>query len=282
MNDSVKGNASDTRAESNADGAVKGFDRDDEDISILETIKPWDGKAQRMDKLILWLYFAFFVYGITMRLLTPYIIAEHPSLFALVSGSLAAVGAASAFASVEGDTIIVPIIFGVIGSIKFSWLFWWAGRRWGSTVIRKMSPSPKIATRFLKMEKRKVIGAVMVLLSEFPGVPALLAYLLAGWQKMNLAVFMVLAAIASSFWMIIVAVVGYQSGQAGVDIVLAIDKYALWIMIGTIFVITFWSSWKANTTREKTQQDDDTLENDENVDNGNDDKENVDESGEIR
>lgn len=220
--------------------------------------KPWKGKAQPADKAIIILVIVFMLYNFGVRAYTPFLLAENPILLSFLGSSTAAVGAAGAFANVNDTSLVLPIVIGVLGSIKLIWLFWWAGRRWGAGIIEFISPTPKIAERFVKLKEKKWIGILLLLVSEFPGIPQLLIFLLVGWQKMNLFVFLLISAIASSFWITMVAVVGYQSGQTGVDIVMTIDKYAIWITFVFIFVVAFWSARKA---QKETEQDEKEIEN---------------------
>lgn len=219
--------------------------------------KPWKGKAQTADKVIIILVIIFMLYNFGVRAYTPFLLAENPILLSFLGSSTAAVGAAGAFANVNGTSLVIPIVVGVLGSIKLIWLFWWAGRRWGSGIIEFISPTPKIAERFVRLKEKKWIGILLLLVSELPGVPQLLIFLLVGWQKMNLFVFLLISAIASSFWIGMVAIVGYQSGQTGVDIVMTIDKYAIWITFIFIFVVAFWSARKA---QKETVQDEEEIE----------------------
>lgn len=220
-----------------------------------KAIKPWEGKAKPADKAILILAGLFMAYNIGLRIYTPFLIAEHSLLLSFLSGSSASIGAAAAFAKVEDTSIIWPIVLGTLGGMKFLWLFWWAGRRWGNKIIEVVSPSPKIAQRFLKLKENKKLGVLLLLVSDLPGVPGMLIILLVGWQKMKIGVFLLLSLIASSFWVIVVALAGYQAGQVGVDIVMTIDKYAIWISIAIIFVIAFWSANKAQKESKQEQKE---------------------------
>lgn len=221
-------------------------------------LKPWEGKAQKADKAILTLVFVFLAYNIVLRIFTPFLLAEHSILLTFLSGSSASIGAAGSFAKVEETSIIIPIILGTLGGVKFLWLFWWAGRRWGNKIIEMVSPSPKIAERFLNLKEKKKLGALLLLVSDLPGVPGMLIYLLVGWQKMNIFVFLLISSIASSFWVIVVALAGYQAGQVGVDIVMTIDKYAIWFSFAIIFILVFLNTRKS--IKEEQSDDERTVE----------------------
>ena len=86
----------------------------------------------------------------------------------------------------------------------------------------------------------------------------MLINLLVGWQKMNIFVFLLLSSIASSFWVIVVALAGYQAGQTGVDIVMTIDKYAIWFSFSIIFILVFVNTRKS--IKEEQSDDERTVE----------------------
>ena len=236
-------------------------DRENEEVKeekAKPVLKPWDGKAKPADKAILILVFVFLAYNIVLRIFTPFLLAEHSLLLSFLSGSSASIGAAGAFAKVDDTSVLIPIILGTLGGVKFLWLFWWAGKRWGNKIIEMVSPSPKIAERFLKLKEKKKLGALLLLVSDLPGVPGMLINLLVGWQKMNIFVFLLLSSIASSFWVIVVALAGYQAGQTGVDIVMTIDKYAIWFSFSIIFILVFVNTRKS--IKEEQSDDERTVE----------------------
>ena len=86
---------------------------------------------------------AVVTFGAVTRRLTPFLIATHPVLLEFANGSLAAVGAAAAFARVGEIPLWLVIVAGAVGMAKFDWMTWWAGRRWGRGMLAFFMTHPE-------------------------------------------------------------------------------------------------------------------------------------------
>lgn len=199
-------------------------------------MKPWQGTMKRQDKVLLWLLIgvpAFFLLTMPLR---PLFIADHPVPLAFVTGSHAAVGAASAFASIGQGSMWLVIVAGVVGKIKIDWLFWWVGRRWGRGIVDFMVPSERGRRFANKLETMNPwVMRLFIPLSYLPGVPGGIPHIIAGVSGMRLRTYLLLDAIGALMITAVVAYIGYNSGQTGVDLVLLVDKYATWAMLALIF-----------------------------------------------
>jgi membrane protein DedA with SNARE-associated domain len=148
-----------------------------------------------------------------------------------------------------GDTALWLVIgAGVIGMIKFDWLFWWAGRRWGAKGVRFFVPSER-AQRFVARVRSwpTWIMPLLVVAAALPGVPSLLVHLLAGLAGMRLLTFLLANAVGAALVAGLVAGLGYGLGQYAVDVVLAVDRYALWITIA----IAVFVAYRAGATQNR-------------------------------
>lgn len=205
-------------------------------------IRPWESPMARADKLLVFSIVAILALMLLSLPVRPFLLATHPVGLSAVTGSLSAVGAASAFARVGGTDIWVVVLAGVVGMIKFDWLFWWAGRRWGAKGVQFFTP-PGRAARFVERVRSwpTWTTALIVVGATLPGVPSAPLFLLAGLAGIPVVVFMLLDAIGAALIVGLVAGLGYGLGQEAVDIVLTIDQYALWVSIALIVVV----SWRA-------------------------------------
>lgn len=206
--------------------------------------KPWAGEATRTDKFLLIAPFTIVGLLLLARPFHPFLLAEHPTLLAALTGSTPSVLAAAAFAKVEQTSLLVPIAAGVFGSVKFSWLFWWAGRRWGRNIIELVAPSEKVKEKLYAVQHKPWYGRLGVLATELPGVPSLLIILFAGWQRMNFLAFMGLISLSSLMWVGFVTWAGYSLGQRVVDVVLVVDEYAVWVSLAIVVWLAFYSGRK--------------------------------------
>ena len=152
---------------------------------------PWDGPAKTGDKVLLWLIFAVIVIALGSFPLRPFLLASHPVLLEFATGSFSAIGAAAAFARLGEMPLWLVLLGGVVGMIKFDWLFWLAGRRWGAKVVAMFAPGER-ALRFVEKVRAWppwVLRAV-VAASAFPGIPAGAVFALAGLSRMRAATFL--------------------------------------------------------------------------------------------
>ncbi len=198
-------------------------------------MRPWPKVMTRQDKVLLWMLIgipAFFMLTMPLR---PLFIADHPVPLAFVTGSTAAVGAAAAFASLGEVSLWLVIVAGVVGKVKISWLLWWVGRRWGIGIVNFMVPSERGRRFARKLEGMNPwIMRLLIPLSYLPGVPTAIPHIIAGVSGMRLLTFVLLDALGALMITAVIAGIGYTSGQAGVDVVLLVDRYALWVMLALI------------------------------------------------
>jgi membrane-associated protein len=212
-------------------------------------LRPWDSPMARADKVLILSTVAVIVAMLLTLPLRPFLLATHPVALSAVTGSLSAVGAAAAFARVGGTDLWLVVAAGVFGMIKFDWLFWWAGRRWGAKGVRFFTP-PGRARRFVERVRswpRWSTGFVVVA-AALPGVPSAPLFLLAGLAGMRLVAFLVFDAIGSALVVGLVAGLGYGLGQTAVDVVLTIDQYALWVSIALIVIVSLRAGRRGQPT----------------------------------
>jgi len=202
-------------------------------------MRPWESPMARADKVLIYSTLTIIVVMLLSMPVRPFLLATHPLALAAVTGSLSAIGAAAAFARVGGTDVWLVVAAGVFGMIKFDWLFWWAGRRWGAKGVRFFTP-PGRAQRFVeKVQSWPTWGkAMLVVAAALPGVPSLPLFLLAGLSGIRLVAFLVFDAIGAALIAGLVTGLGYSLGQSAVDVVLKVDQYALWISLVLVVLVS--------------------------------------------
>lgn len=207
---------------------------------------PWDGPAQRGDKILLGLIGGILLVLMATIPLRPFLLASHPIVLEFVTGSLSAVGAGAAFARIGEAPLWLVVVAGVVGMIKFDWLFWLAGRRWGDKVVGMFAPGERARWFVGKVRSWPAwVQRLVVVAAALPGVPSAAVFALAGLGRMRLAVFLLFDAIGAALMTGLVAWLGYGLGQHAVDVVLLVDQYALWISLGLVVVVAFLSGRRA-------------------------------------
>ncbi|MBR8742717.1 DedA family protein [Nocardiopsis sp. MG754419] len=201
----------------------------------------WDGKPRTQDKILLGLMIGLPLFLTLTIPLRPLLIADHPVLLAAITGSYAAIGAGGAFAGVGQGALWVVVLAGVIGKVKLNWFFWWIGRHWGFRIIRFLAPTDR-AQRFAERLRamNPWVLRVLVVFAYLPGVPSQIVCVLAGTSGMRLRTYVLMDVLGALMVTSTVAYIGHTSGRTGVDVVLLIDRYALWIMVALIMVMAMY------------------------------------------
>jgi membrane protein DedA with SNARE-associated domain len=162
-----------------------------------------------------------------LRPLQPFLIASHPATLAFLTGDLAPIGAAAAFARIGELPLWLALVSGVLGMVKFDWLTWWIGRRWGQNILGMLATRAQARRWTTWSEKADPrLFAAAVAFAMLPGVPSAVVFVLAGWSGMRLVTFLLLDLLGAILITTVVVGLGYGAGQHAVDLVLLIDRYA--------------------------------------------------------
>ena len=217
-----------------------------------ERYRPWQGRAARVDWILMGAFTGVVMCGFATRSIKPFLLASHPVALELLTGDLLAIGAAAAFARVGEAPLWLVVLAGAIGMVKFDWLAWWAGRRWGAGMIRMVGASPQRALRHAERAARLKpwILRVAVAAAFLPGVPAPIVFAVAGIAGMPLLAFLLLDLAGAFAMTALVAGLGYGLGQHAVDVVLLIDRYATWVSL-TVIGATFLIPWVRGRLRRR-------------------------------
>jgi membrane-associated protein len=200
---------------------------------------PWQGKPRRVD-IACWA--AITLSGIYYLALLPFrasLVGTHPLVSVLLNGSTEAIVSGAAFASKGHGSLVVLLIFGVIGTMKFDIIYWWAGRLWGERVIQIFSGRGKRSQKFVARVERsgRWLTWPAVVLSPFLPIPNALVYAAAGWTGMSWVTFLILDAIGSLGWVGLLAGLGWALGQSAIDVAQEISKYGLWVTIAIVVLV---------------------------------------------
>jgi len=198
---------------------------------------------QRADKVLVGGFALAVGYQLALWPLAPAWIASHPELLELVQGSMASIVNMGARARVGETSLILAAALGVPSLMAFTWLYWWAGRRWGDGVFLWLlggasARNERRLARLHRVEAR--FGPYAVVLAFFLPVPSALIYAAVGEGGMRLWVFLALNALGTALWTSLLAAGGYALGQGAVDVADAVARYGLWASIAGAAAILVW------------------------------------------
>ncbi|MEX2975255.1 DedA family protein [Streptomyces sp. C184] len=202
---------------------------------------PWGGAPSKMDLFCWYSVWLVFAYSFAMWPLKPWLLGTNPVLLEALTGKQTSMTVAGAFARVGEAPLALVLAAGVFGIMKFSWVFWLAGRLWGGNVVQLLAGSPPDGTAKRRRSilardepaSRWIIGTA-VAVAPLPLIPRPLAFASAGWVGMRLPAFLALHLLGAIAWTGLFTGLGYAIGQPAVDLAETISDYAVWVSLAAI------------------------------------------------
>jgi membrane-associated protein len=213
---------------------------------------PWQGRAERTDKVIIALIVVAGALQLALWPLVPALVSSHPALLEFIRGSTASIINMGARARIGETSIVLAVLLGVPSLMMFDWVFWWAGRRWGDGVFVWLTggPGPRTDRRLARLHWIEArFGPLALVLAYFLPVPSVLVYAAVGDGGMRLWVFLLLDLLSTLLWTSALALAGWELGHRAVDVADAVAHYSLWVTIALIVGITLWSGRSSRNRR---------------------------------
>ncbi|NHN54253.1 DedA family protein [Calidifontibacter sp. DB0510] len=207
---------------------------------------PWQGKPTQAD-LRCWAAIALLgVYGIAMLPLRPVLLGLNSYLLACVTGSnIAMVDIGARLRIGPEPWWWAGLLAAALTSIKFDWVFWWAGKLWGHRIIEVWGGRSRWAARtgrYAEQLARRFGGPAVFLVWFIPFVPSAIVNAFVGDVGMRLRKFLLIDFAAAVVYRGIWMYVGYRVGQPAHDLVTTIARYSNYLAIATL-VVVFFGVW---------------------------------------
>lgn len=203
---------------------------------------PWRHKPTRTDYACMgWVGFMG-VFGLAMLPLRSWLLGLDPWLLVSLTGSRSGTAAMGALLRVgHTESWVLALVFGTIMSIKFDWVFWWAGRLWGRGMIEVWAgQSARAARNYARAERWAAkFGWVGMFVAYVP-IPLPLMqviFVLAGAQGWSWKKFVGLDALASATWLLVYLAFGYAVGEPAAQLLKWYSKVATYVAIGLVVII---------------------------------------------
>jgi membrane protein DedA with SNARE-associated domain len=213
--------------------------------------RPWHGKPRTRDVLCLLAIAVSAVYAVAAIPLTPALIASHPVLLELLTGSTSSVLSAGAYSGVDSKLQLALVVVAALpGIMRFDWVYWWAGRLWGHRIVERLGQrSPRMArlAGLVETRGRRWAGPLVALAAFLPGGASVAVYAAAGWTGLPLLAFVMWDTLGSAVWISIVALGGYLLGSDGVTLAVLASRYATVTIIVLVVMLVApqaWHSWR--------------------------------------
>lgn len=207
---------------------------------------PWKHKPTRADKWCMgWILFMG-VFGLAMLPLRGWLLGLNPPLLVALTGSRSGTAALGALASQHlADHWWIYLLLGSVMSIKFDWVFWWAGKLWGRGMIEIWAGKSERTQRTYERAERWAVklGTLGMFVAYVP-IPLPLMqviFVLAGASGMSWKRFMVLDFLASTVWLGLYFGLGWWIGEPAVQLLKVYAKYANYVAIALVAFVVFTS-----------------------------------------
>lgn len=208
---------------------------DDEDM-------PWKKEPGRADYWCLGWFMFIGVFSLVLIPTRAWMIAAAPDWLAIITGGRTAVAASGALAG-QGLMAHWPVVIvaASIMSLKFDWVYWWAGKLWGRGMIEIWAGRSKRAQRNYARAERvaEKLGPIGFFIAYIPMPLPLMqvVFVLSGAGGMSIKRFLVYDYIASTMWLVFYFWLGWSVGEPAVALLDWYARIAGYVAIGLIVLI---------------------------------------------
>jgi membrane protein DedA with SNARE-associated domain len=177
----------------------------------------------------------------------PALLSRHAVLLEALTGSLASMVTAGAFARVARAPVLLVYTAPLIGLMSLDPFTWWAGRRYGPRVLsayaRQGSRQRRQVERGERLFARWGVWA-LVFAYYVRAIPNVVIYFAAGTSRMSLARFLLFDLIGSLLWSTMVVSLGFAIGQRAIDLANLVSRYALAASVALVVGMAAYGVWR--------------------------------------
>lgn len=203
---------------------------------------PWKHKPTRADITCLSWMGAASLYGLILLPLRPVILGLAPHLLGSL-GYRTGLVMTGALGSLGDPWWPLVTLLGALMSMKFDWIFWWAGKLWGHGLIEVWSGRSERARRrnerAIAFTQRFETWAIFITYLPIP-IPAAVVYAALGAAGTKLSKFLIVSFLSSLFTAGLYVYLGWTIGEPAVVVLDTYGQY-LWyvslaILAGMLFL----------------------------------------------
>lgn len=217
---------------------------------------PWKHKPQRADLVCLTAITVAAVYGLVLLPLRPVMLGLAPHLLGSL-GYRTGLVLVGALAAVGDHWWPMVLILGALMSMKFDWIYWWAGKLWGRSILDlwvngKSPRTQRHYERAWNWARRYETLAIIVTFLPIP-IPAAVVYAALGAAGTSLRKFLTVGLVSALGSTAGYLALGYWIGEPAVAVVDEYGKY-LWyvsvaILVGMLAVYFYRERKRATAGR---------------------------------
>jgi len=223
----------------------------DIDVTVDASAAAPPSKLERADVVLGVLLIVVGIYSLVLLPFSPSQLGRHTILWEALRGSTASILIGGALVHVGSASIFTVVLASLVGTIRFDWLYWWGGARWGqwwiNILVQDKPRTARVMARIQGLMARW--GTPIVLVSRVPPVPALLVFVAAGWSGMTLRRFLVLDIIAALLRIGLLVSLGYAIGHPVIQVAKEISHYGLALGVAIVVIVTGRLAWRKRRDR---------------------------------
>lgn len=209
---------------------------------------PWKHKPERADVWCLSAMGVVAAYSLVMFPLRPVMLGLAPHLLGslgyrtglIMTGALAATG---------DRWWPVVLLFGALMTIKFHWIYWWAGRRWGRSILDtfardKSERTKRFYDKAWTITHRYETVALIATFLPIP-LPAGVIFAALGAAGTSLRTFLTVCLLSSLATSAAYMYAGYLIGEPAVQFMETYGNYLWLVSIGILIVMIALAFWRS-------------------------------------
>lgn len=191
-------------------------------------------------------------YGLAFLPLRPLLLALSPEALSAITGSRVGLVAVGVLARTGEATIWWPWALATLSIMKFHWVFWWAGRLWGTAVTERLGGStPAARARIARAEAAVRRWQVLAIGLTYVPLPVAREVVLAslGASGTRLRTFLLVDLMIAAVTQSACVAAGYLLGEQAVPV---LREYAKWAgAIAIILTVALLVGWWRSRSRER-------------------------------
>lgn len=196
-------------------------------------------------------------YGVAVLPARPLLLALSPDLLAIITGSRVAVVAMGVLARAEGQSFLIPLLVSIVSIAKFHWVFWWAGRLWGHSVLVRLAGERKSARRAIARAEGAVrrfsVFALVLAYVPIP-LPREIVHAALGVARVDLRLFLVVDLVAATLTQSLFFAGGYFVGEPVVPLLREYARWAGWFSLAVLLLMGMrW--WRSRAARHRSDSE---------------------------
>ncbi|MDR2973581.1 MAG: DedA family protein [Propionibacteriaceae bacterium] len=217
---------------------------------------PWRHKPTRAD-LACWIWIAVVgIWALATLPLRAILIGWNPPIAAMIMGGRSSVVAAGAWTRVYGGPLVLYWVLAALSLVKFSWVYWWAGKLWGTNIIALLSGqsarAKKRAERAVRVTNRFSLLAIFLTFLPIP-FPMPIVFAAIGAAGALLKRFLPPVIAISALFQAGYLALGWWIGEPAVNLVNLYAQYMWYVTIGILVVMLV--GWWLRQRRERGQSE---------------------------